>query len=167
MSPLTVLGIGNILMRDEGIGVHLVRALEAARAWPAVVEFVDGGVGGLNLLTVLERAQRLLVLDAAQMHLAPGEFRIIKPEQVSSDGGQERLSLHELPFIETLEMARNYAQCPDDVTIFAIQPARIEYGTTLSDELQAGFKTLLQAAIAHVLTMIGRAKPTASSKESD
>ncbi len=142
---LTVLGIGNILMADEGVGVRLMEAVRDAQPWPAEVEFVDGGVGGLNLLTVLERAKHLIVFDAAEMHLPPGEFRVISPDQVAEDSAG-RLSLHELSFIETLNLARQYASGPDDVTIFAVQPGIVAHGRELSPAMLAAMPRLMLGA---------------------
>ena len=81
MSHLTVLGIGNILMRDEGVGVRLMEAVRDARPWPGEVEFIDGGVGGLNLLNIIEEAARLVVFDAADMGLPPGQAWVIAPSR--------------------------------------------------------------------------------------
>ena len=85
MAELTVLGIGNILMRDEGVGVRLLDAVQKKRTWPASVEFVDGGAGGLALLNVIESAKRMVVFDAAEMNLPPGEYRVITPAQAADD----------------------------------------------------------------------------------
>lgn len=154
MAKLTVLGIGNILMRDEGVGVHILTDLQKRR-WPEDVEFIDGGVGGLSLLTVIERAERLLVIDAAQMNLQPGEFRVIAPGQIVQESAQGRLSLHELPFIETLRLCEQFSRAPREVTILAIQPAVIESGLALSDDLSAARPALIQAACELIDSILG------------
>ena len=146
MARLTVLGIGNILLRDEGVGVRLMEAVRSARPWPDAVEFVDGGVGGLNLLNVIEEAQRLVVLDAADMGLAPGEFRIIAPEQIMAEDLSSRVSLHQTPFVETLRLCEQFSRRPA-TTILAIQPASIEHGRQLSADLLAAMDTLTAAAV--------------------
>jgi hydrogenase maturation protease len=142
--PLTVLGIGNILMRDEGVGVRIMAQVRDSRAWPVEVEFIDGGAGGLNLLTVIERAKSLIVFDAADMGLAAGDFRVITPDQVTSDTAG-RLSLHDMPFIETLKLCEQFSTCPGDVTIMAIQPAVVDYGRELSEELKRAMPGLVAA----------------------
>lgn len=146
MAKLTVLGIGNILMRDEGIGVVLLDAVQAARAWSENVEFVDGGVGGLNLLTVIEEATRLIVFDAADMGLAAGQYRVISPEQVLEEDLSGRVSLHEVPFVETLRLCEQFFRRPP-TTILAIQPAVVEHGRQLSPEISGALETLAAAAI--------------------
>lgn len=144
MQTLTVLGIGNLLMRDDAIGVRLMEALRDSRPWGPDLLFVDGGAGGLNLLNVIEESPRLLVFDAADMRLAPGEFRVIAPDQVRSDSAG-RLSLHDCPFIETWSLARQFLHAPE-TTLFAVQPALVERGVGLTAELSSVFDSLLAAA---------------------
>jgi hydrogenase maturation protease len=101
MERLTVLGVGNVLMRDDGVGVRVLEAVRAARTWPGGAEFIDGGVGGLNLLNVIEQADRLVIFDAADLRLPPGQWRVITPEQVADEPAAGRLSLHDAPLLET------------------------------------------------------------------
>ncbi len=147
MAKLTVLGIGNILMRDEGIGALLAEAVKIAHDWPKDVEFVDGGAGGLNLLNIIESADRLIVFDAAEMQLHPGGYRIISPQQLPAELPQHRVSMHDVPFLETLNLCENFAKRPEDVTIMAIQPGNIEFGRELSQELSSSFGKLVEVAI--------------------
>jgi hydrogenase maturation protease len=147
MAKLTVLGIGNILMRDEGVGVRLLEALQADRAWSDDVEFIDGGVGGLSLMTIIEQARRLIVLDAAEMGLDAGQARVIEPSQVEQAPSEGMLSLHQLPFIQTLQLCAEHFAAPDLVRILAIQPALIESGLTLSPAMQSSMESLKRQAI--------------------
>jgi hydrogenase maturation protease len=150
MATITVLGIGNTLMRDEGLGVLLLEAVRAARPWPGEVEFIDGGVGGLNLLNVIEQAEQLVVFDAADMGLPPGEFRIFTPEQVEAHAGDAgRMSLHEVPFLETLSLCERYFRRPPTV-ILGVQPAEIGPGMDLSDTLTARWPALVEQGAALV-----------------
>jgi hydrogenase maturation protease len=154
VESLTILGIGNILMRDEGVGVHLMEAVRDARPWPGEVEFIDGGVGGLNLLNIIEEAQRLIVFDAADMGLPPGQARVIAPEQVMDEDATGRLSMHEVPFIETLRLCEQFSRRPP-TTILAIQPAVIDRGRELSEGILAAFDGLKRQAIELVAAALG------------
>ena len=147
MAKLTVLGIGNILMRDEGVGVHLVEAVRVARDWPEDVEFIDGGAGGLNLLTVIERAERLVVFDAAEMNLPAGTSRVVGTDQVRDETARERLSLHDAPFVETLRLCEQFLRAPEEVVIFAVQPAEVDHGRRLSPALGKAFDKLTREAV--------------------
>ena len=153
MAKLTVLGIGNILMRDEGIGVRVLERVRDARHWPGDVEFVDGGAGGLSLLNVIEAAERMVVFDAAEMGLAAGESRVITPAQLADDTAAGRVSLHDVPFVETLQLCEQFSRRPDEITILAIQPKDLDYGRELSDELAA----VLDAVIATGVELVCRA----------
>jgi hydrogenase maturation protease len=145
MTKLTVLGIGNLLMRDDAVGVRLMEAVRDGRPWGDDVEFVDGGAGGLALLDLIEAASRLVVFDAAAMNLPAGEYRILQPDRVRCETAG-RISLHEAPFIETLHLAKQFFRAPE-TTLFAVQPALVQRGLTLSDELAAAFDTLVPPAV--------------------
>jgi hydrogenase maturation protease len=151
---LTVLGLGNILMSDEGVGVRLMEALRDSRPWPPDVLFVDGGTGGLRLLNVVEEAAALAVFDAADMNLPPGEFRIITPQQLADASDEHRLSLHDVSFTETLRLCKGFLQAPDNVRILAIQPASIDPGRDLSETVRTAFPRLLAAAADLVNDML-------------
>jgi len=151
---LTVLGIGNILMRDDGIGVRLMEALRDSRTCGADVEFIDGGAGGLGLMTIIESAQRLLVLDAADMGLSPGEHRVVAVEQVSSQS-DGRISLHDAPFVETWRLCRQFFTAPP-ATILAIQAGDVDYGREMTPALQAALPQLVRAAAELVETLLAQ-----------
>jgi hydrogenase maturation protease len=149
MAKLTVLGIGNLLMRDDGLGVRLLEAVRQAKSWPAEVEFIDGGARGLNLMGVIESAQRLIVFDAAELGSPAGQHRLISPPQLADDSAG-RISLHDMPFVETLRLCRQFSTAPDDVAILAVQPAEVKRGQGLSPALEREFDRLSKAAVAVV-----------------
>ena len=153
MAQLTVLGVGNILMRDEGLGVRMVEAVAAGRDWPDTIEFVDGGAGGLSLLDIIDSAERLVVFDAAQMHLAPGECRVIRPDEVTADA-DGRISMHDLSFMETLNLCGKFFPRPPTV-ILAVQPGSVDMGRQLSAPLAKAFDGLVQVGIELVAEIAG------------
>ena len=134
-------------MRDEGVGVHLLEAARVARDWDDSIRFVDGGAGGLNLLNVIERSRRMVVFDAADMGLPAGEYRVIPPEKIVDEPLEHRISMHDVPFTETLELCRRFFRAPDELSIFIVQPKIIDFGRELSEELDAAFEKILHAAV--------------------
>lgn len=154
---LTVLGIGNILMRDEGVGVHLMEAVRDGREWPQGIEFIDGGVGGLGLMLVLERSERMIVFDAADMNQPPGTSRLLDLDDIEDQQTDGMIGLHDMPFIQTVRLCEQFMHAPREVAIFAIQPARIEYGRELSPEILGRWGSLVQEAAGAVQKM--EAKP--------
>ena len=155
MAKLTVLGVGNILMRDEGIGVRVLERVQRAQSWPADVEFIDGGAAGLGLLSIVEEAHRLVVFDAADMHLPPGESRRIGPDQVRSDAAG-RMSLHDVPLLEIIQLCEQFSRRPEVITILAIQPKAVDYGRELSDELAAALNGIVAAGVELVESELKR-----------
>jgi len=156
MSELTVLGIGNILMSDEGIGVRLLEAVRAARDWPEGIEFVDGGAGGLNLLNLIEEAHSMVVFDAAQMSLSPGEFRVVSPGQLCDEPLDHRASMHDVPLTETLRLCEQFSHRPERIRLLVVQPKNIDFGRALSVELRAVFDKLTLAGVELVEQMAGQ-----------
>lgn len=146
MARLTVLGIGNVLMSDDGVGPRLLEAVRCRRDWGEGVEFIDGGAAGLNLLNAIESAERMVVFDVAEMGLSPGEHRVVRPEQLTDDTPAERVSMHDVPFIETLKLCGRFYHSPETVTLLVVQPKTTDFGRELSDELRAGFDKLTDAA---------------------
>jgi len=155
MAGLTVLGIGNILMRDDGIGVRLMEAVRDSRPWPAEVEFVDGGAGGLALLDIIETAKMLVVFDAADMNLPPGESRLIQPDQLEDHPDPDRLSLHQMTFAQTLELCGRFLKKPPTV-ILAIQPKTVDYGRQIDREILDRWDSLVKFAADLVQSYLNR-----------
>ncbi len=138
---LTVLGLGNILSGDDGIGVLLIQKLIERQSEFPLVEFIDGGVGGLRLLNLLEEIPAVLIVDSADMKLQASESRLIIPAQLAEDQGEKGFSLHDISFAQTLAMAERFFSRPATV-IFAIQPKSVEQSDKLSDELNDAFGRL-------------------------
>jgi len=133
--PTVVLGLGNPLMADEGIGVYLIERLaESAAEYPAV-DFVDAGTGGLSVLHHLEGRRKAVIVDCAFMDEPPGAIRRFTPEEVRSTKVLAHQSLHESDLLRILAMARQLGQAPEEVVIFGIQPERIEPGRPISKTL--------------------------------
>ncbi len=133
--PVVVLGLGNPLMADEGIGIYLVeRLMESASQYPAV-DFVDAGTGGLSILYHIEGHSKAIVIDCAFMDEPPGTIRRFTPEEVRSTKVLAQQSLHEADLMRIIAMARELGQAPDQIVIFGIQPERVEPGLGLSRTL--------------------------------
>lgn len=130
-----MLGLGNPLMADEGIGVHLIERLaEHVEEYPSV-DFIDAGTGGLSVLHHIEGRRKAVIIDCAFMNEPPGAIRRFTPEEVRSTKVLAHRSLHETDLMRTIAMARQLGQAPEQIVIFGIQPERIEPGRTLSPTL--------------------------------
>jgi hydrogenase maturation protease len=125
-----VLGVGNVILGDEGFGPEVVRRLSEA-ALPAGVRVEEGGVGGFNLLGSLEGVERLIVVDVMLADIPPGEIRLFRLEPGSSAPGQGILSFHQVGVPELLELWRLLGHEPE--TYFLVtRPEKLAWGEGLS-----------------------------------
>jgi hydrogenase maturation protease len=134
--PTIVLGLGNPLMSDEGIGVHLVNRLSMLSEDYPDVDFVDAGTGGLNLLHLFEGREKAVVIDCAIMEEEPGTIKKFTPEQVKSVKRLAHQSLHEQDLMKIIKLAKMLGRCPNKIVIFGIQPKNVSFSQSLSTELE-------------------------------
>ena len=141
-----ILGIGNLLLCDEGVGVHVARAL-AQRELPPDVSVVEAGTAFLDVLPEIEKADRILLVDAMEGGAAPGSVYRVPFDQCRHP--DMLASLHGFDMSRVLFMAGN-DRAPE-VTVFGIEPARIEWGTELSPAVRRVLPAV-QEAILNELT---------------
>ena len=145
-----VLGLGNPIMSDEGIGVVLVgRFRDQAERYPGV-EFIDAGTGGFAVLYHLESARRAIFVDCAQMGQAPGTLRRFRCDEVNSIKQLAHFSLHEGDLLSLIEKAKQLGRCPEEIVILGIEPKTIDFGLELTSELKDRLDEYM-AAIAQEL----------------
>ncbi|MBP8303362.1 MAG: hydrogenase maturation protease [Phycisphaerae bacterium] len=137
--PVVVLGLGNPLMGDEGVGVAIVQDLMRAAAEYPWVDFVDAGTGGLAILHQIEGRAKAILVDAAFMGESPGAIRRFTPDQVATVKPLSGLSLHEADVVKVVHMARALGQCPGTVVFFGIEPQEIAPGTAFSEPIRQGW----------------------------
>jgi hydrogenase maturation protease len=135
-----VLGIGNLLLSDEGVGVHVVRAL-ARRELPSGVAVVEAGTAFLDVLPDIAQADRILLVDAMEGGGAPGTVYRVPFDQCRHPG--MLASLHGLDLSRVLFMAGNDRK--PEIMVFGIEPARIEWGMELSPAVQHALPAVEQA----------------------
>ena len=119
MKNVSVLGVGNVLLGDEGVGVHVVRRMMQADL-PAHVEVVDGGTGGLDLLPYFRNKKRVIIVDALEIEDEPGSIYRLTPVELAART-QPIVSVHQMGVAELLEDAHLLGFNPE-ITIFGIVP---------------------------------------------
>lgn len=144
-----VLGVGNILLSDEGVGVHAVHLLRERYRFPQEVEILDGGTLGLDLLPYVEGADRLLIVDAVQMDAPPGTVARLEGAEVSAVLGL-KYSPHQVGLSDLLGAARLLGRAPAEVVLWGVQPASLEVGLELSPTVAAQVEVLLQNVLAEL-----------------
>ena len=140
-----VLGLGNLLYGDEGFGIHAMQMLHDHLGSTDGLEFVDGGVLGLNLLPLVESCCHLLLLDAIDAGKPPGTVIELEKDKIPLLSGV-KLSEHQLGFQEVLALASLRENLQDHLHLVGVQPSSLSTGVGLSPEVTAGLSEVIQKA---------------------
>lgn len=133
-----ILGIGNVLWADEGFGVRCVEHLAGTLRYGPEVTVLDGGTQGLYLLPFLEEADVMVVFDAVDYGLAPGEMKVVEGDEVPAFMGAKKMSLHQTGFQDVIATAQLMGYCPGELVLIGCQPEELEdYGGGLREIVAA------------------------------
>lgn len=140
---ILLLGLGNILLSDEGLGVRVIEELGRDYEFPEEVNIIDGGTGAFFLLPYLEQAVKVLVIDAVKMGKSPGSIYELTFEECLLLP-KEKLSLHEISFSDLLFLLQLRGKTFDDFVLLGVEPANIEPGDTLSEEVKMALPKVIE-----------------------
>jgi len=139
---ILVIGLGNILLKDEGAGVHVVRKLMEID-FPDEVELIDGGVASMGLLPLFDNAEKVIVIDAIKLNDKCGSIYKLTEKELNYNSNKQKVSLHQLTFADTLKIASYLGNKPD-VTFFCIVPKDYSsFGMELSPEVSSKLDILV------------------------
>lgn len=141
-----MIGLGNILMGDEGVGVHAVEALKRRYVFPEEVCLLDGGTLGLDLLHLIEGVEKVLFVDAVDVKREPGTIAVIQGEDLPSLL-EPKLSLHHVGLSDLLFASGFLGTRPAEIVLVGIQPEIMEIGLELSKTIQGRFDKLLETVL--------------------
>jgi len=127
-----IFGAGNLLLSDEGFGVHCIRHLEENYIFPDNVELYDGGTLGIMVTHKFEEAEQIYILDVIEGEGAPGELRRFEKEDIMLDRIPVKLSPHQIGIQETLLMSELRGFCPEKVTLLGVLPVSLDASDQLS-----------------------------------
>lgn len=145
-----VLGIGNLLWADEGFGVRAVEALNQAYRFPDGVELMDGGTLGLSLLPYVETSRRVLVFDAVDFGLRPGELKVLRDAEVPAWGAR-KMSPHQNGFNDVLALAQLHGAAPEQIVAIGVQPLTLDdFGGSLTEPVRARLEEAIELAAAEL-----------------
>ena len=143
---ILILGIGNILFTDEGVGIRVIERLQQLYEFPDNVSIIDGGVLGLGLLSFLTEADYLVVVDAVKKGGEPGSLYRLEGDEVPKRILAKN-SLHQVDFLETLMSCQILDKVPETV-ILGIEPLDIEtLSIELTPKIQAKVDTLVDMVL--------------------
>jgi len=144
---VAVVGAGNLLLKDEGVGVHAVRALEGLVPAQGSIQIVDGGTSP-DILGFLSPPDKLVIVDAARGGGKPGTIYRFGPEELSE--GQSITSLHEFNLGTALKTMKYRGMEPGQVVIIGIEPEEIDWGLELSGTLKREMPRLLEVVLEEI-----------------
>ena len=146
-NKLALIGLGNILLRDEGAGVHAVRILREEHHFTPAIEIVDGGTLGLDLLPYLEHSDRLLFVDAVDFGKEPGYIGEMEDREMTASF-RGALSVHDLGLSDLLRAAAWKGLKPERICVIGIQPESVEMGLEMTPLIRGRVEELLKRVVA-------------------
>lgn len=149
MSGVVVLGVGNLLMSDEGVGVHAVAELERRWTFPDHVRLVDGGTSTNELLGDLENLDHLVVIDAVAAGLQPAGLVRLEGDAVPA-AFTTKLSPHQVGISDLLATLKLLGREPKHVVLFGVEPVRLTLDLTLSPQVAALMPELCEQVIGEL-----------------
>jgi hydrogenase maturation protease len=142
MDKILIIGIGNKVCRDEGVGVHVIEEMEDMKL-PEHVELLDIGTSTLDLVSHLEGVKKLIAIDALKAGGAPGTIYRFTPEDLlPKEGGP--ISLHEIGLLESLDKAKEMGREIQTV-IIGVEPKVLDWGVELSEEVKKKIPAIIEA----------------------
>jgi hydrogenase maturation protease len=146
---IAVLGLGNILLRDEGVGVRFIEILRQSYAFAPEIALIDGGTLGLELHPFLEGRDKVLVVDAVDFGKEPGYIDILEGDQIGSLF-KTKLSVHHIGFADVLDAARMTGIAMPEICLTGVQPKSVDVGLELSFELSARIDALMEVILGRL-----------------
>lgn len=142
MNNILILGVGNLLLQDEGVGIHVIQALEKEKL-PPNVDLLDGGTGGFHLISWLEKYDRIVMIDATLDDNPPGTVRLLRPHY-STDFPQ-LMSAHEIGLKDMIDAMQLSAGKLPDIQLIVVSVININnVGMTLSPEIKSAIPKVIK-----------------------
>ena len=148
-SDVTILGVGNVILRDEGFGVRVAEYLDAHYTFPENVQIVDGGTLGIELTQFVTGTKKLLVIDSINGHAAPGTRFAFRDDDVLAHF-QDKISAHEVGIQDVLALLTVTGHKIPTVTVLGAQPYCLEAGVELSDDMKKLVPVVAREALAEL-----------------
>jgi len=148
---ITIMGVGNVLLSDEGLGVRFLKELEQENL-PDNVEILEGGTAGLELIHLIQETDFLIIIDAVNAKSEPGAIFRFRPDDMKVYPEMFEVSFHQVGILEVLTMAKILGSAPQTL-IYGVQPKSLEWGLEVTDEIKKtfpGLKNLILKEIEHI-----------------
>jgi hydrogenase maturation protease len=146
---ISLIGLGNILLKDEGVGVHVIQAIRQKYTFSPEINIVDGGTLGLDLLPIFEDSRKILIVDAVDFGKERGHVRVLEREGLHGFF-QSKLSVHHIGLSDLLFGARLKGIEPEEICLIGIQPASVEAGLEMTEEISSRKEELIDLSIGRL-----------------
>lgn len=144
--PTVVIGVGNPLLGDDGLGIAALARLREAYVVPDEVELVDGGTWGMNLLPVIEGAEHVLLVDAIATGASPGTMTVL-PRHRLPRYLATKISPHQVDLHDVLALAELRGTLPDETVAIGLEPEQVAFTPELSEALRRGLDQLVSLVV--------------------
>lgn len=142
---IAILGVGNLLLKDEGVGIHVVEVLKKLNL-PKEVELLDGATLGIDLVYLMEGKDKLIIIDAVKTEAKPGTIFKFSPEDIK-EKKQAKLSLHQVGLLEALELNEVRNNKTPEIVIFGIQPQAVDWGMEPTSLIQEKIPEIIELVV--------------------
>ena len=145
-APVLILGVGNLLLSDEAVGVRIAEQLLKRNDIPSYVEIIDGGTAGHDLIDLIEKREKIIIIDAVDGGCEAGSIYRFTPQEIKNNPVYHMTSLHQLGILEILAFSQLFGHPPKETVIFGVQPQSIE--------LKIGLSPLVETKIPQVVDLV-------------
>ena len=153
-----ILGIGNLIVGDEGFGVHAVHYLEENYIFPDSVLIKDGGTAGIYMSPFLEECDPVLVIDVVDIEAEPGSMHYYSNDDVKAGKISTRMSPHQLGLLEILEICKLRDAAPETLEFYCVVPKKLDTSTELSDVVAPRVKEISEIVLKRLAELGVEAK---------
>ena len=143
---ISVLGLGNILLTDEGVGVHAVNAIKEKYTFSPEIELIDGGTMGLDLLPIFQTQDKILIIDAVDFRKEPGHVGTLEGSKIPSVLNA-KLSVHHIGLSDLLFTAKLTRTTPPEIFLVGIQPKSFDVSLEMTDEIRTRLDDIIELAL--------------------
>lgn len=155
---VVILGLGNLLMEDEGVGIHALRVLQSNYHFEPEIELIDGGTSGLDLLPFFRPDSQMIMLDAMLFDEPPGSIGRVEDDDILARLNT-KTSVHHLGLSDLLAMAKLTDTLPGKIVLFGVKPESMELTVELSDTVRDSIPRLLDYVIQQLAAWGIKASP--------
>jgi hydrogenase maturation protease len=146
---IVIIGVGNLLLKDEGVGIHVIKALQEMHL-PADVELIDGGTSP-DLIAYTRAGDKMIIIDCAKSGGKAGSIYRFKPEDLAAGKGT-LTSVHEIGVRENLKLMEMTGNKPKEIVIIGIEPAEMDWGMELSKKLKKRLPDIIKVLLKEIRT---------------